>query len=49
MAIVIAFATCCAGYNDSAGAGGKESASATTWRLMQIGLAQVIALLVVRF
>lgn len=26
-------ATCCAGSGDSAGAGGKESASATKWRI----------------
>lgn len=30
--IVMTCATCCAGSGDSAGAGGKESASATKWR-----------------
>lgn len=32
-------ATCCAGSGDSAGAGGKESASATKWRSLGTVLA----------
>lgn len=37
-------ATCCAGNGDSAGAGGKESASATKWRSLGTTLSDLAML-----
>lgn len=41
MAIGRTGATCCAGGSDSAGAGGKESASATKWRSLGTALSDL--------
>jgi len=41
MAIGRTGATCCAGDSDSAGAGGKESASATKWRSLGAALSDL--------
>lgn len=38
MTIGMTCATCCAGNSDYAGAGGKESASATKWRSLGTAL-----------
>ncbi|BBV68359.1 hypothetical protein STW0522KLE44_47470 [Klebsiella sp. STW0522-44] len=45
--IVMTCATCCAGSGDSAGAGGKESASATKWRSLGTALSD-LAMLAIR-
>lgn len=42
--IVMTCATCCAGSGDSAGAGGKESASATKWRSLSTALSDLAML-----
>lgn len=39
--IVMTCATCCAGSGDSAGAGGKESASAMMWRSLGTALSDL--------
>lgn len=41
VAIGMTGATCCAGNSDSAGAGGKESASATKWRSLGTALSDL--------
>lgn len=47
MAIGRTGATCCAGDSDSAGVGGKESASAAKWRSLGTALSD-LAMLAIR-